>query len=64
MDYEEISVRKRNNAPLFYYAFIQSIYDTIDFESDELPVGIKKHATHTVYTPPASTLTRECCILL
>jgi len=66
MAYEEISVRQRTNAPVFYCDFIQSIYDTIDFESDKLPVGIKKYvATHIVYTPhPPPPPTRECCILL
>ena len=65
MAYEEISVRKRTNTQVFFCDFIQSIYDTIDYESDALPVGIKKcdMTAHTVYSTPSDN-TKDCCILL
>jgi len=68
MEYVEISVKNKDNTPLFFYDFLQDIYDSIDPNAPSLPPGIKKPAAITpdimVSLPPKPMPPTDCCVLL
>lgn len=67
MAYEEVSIKENTNVHGFFYDYIHSIYDTIDTNSNVLPLGIKKQAISqepedNIYVQSSSSI--DCCILL
>jgi small GTP-binding protein len=66
MQYYEISIKNKTNIPQFFYDYLQSIYETIDPDSDNLPPGVKLHPMNA--SPEIKSVLdanmNDCCVLL